>query len=828
MTLTPEEQAELASLEQMFGGLTSAPKVDANQLSLGRVASAGQGLFGGFLDEASAGYQSLAGYLGAKSSGNSIPLSDIYNEQLAKNRGGLDEYKQADPTMSTGLDVLGSILSPINKLNPMKNVGLLKQVGNAAFQGGIFGAGNAEGNENIISDTLLGGGLSGGTTGIVGGLGKVASTMTRPFTQGGREVLAGKELLENAGISGKAKLQGLVNGTVPSSGKYGDYSYAEIAGTPEASSFQQAMRKEAGEGATALENLLSNRQESRVSALKGVAPDSFSNTTQSMRGAEIQSLADDVVGDAWKNAGDPYSLIDKKLNIPVQKAKHGVGSLKHQLYKDASLPIGTDTQRIVDNFLVKDKEMSIGKLLSLKSESGRIIGELQRSNPKSADIRLLGGLRSKIDDSIENAMHEGVIPAKQKNIIEKATENYAFTGTKFGNKLVKNIVTRGGLDAGAQLDKTGQVIGRGFKTPPESVINKILQSEDNARNWRMAFGDDPDLMNLGKEALLDKMSKQTPATWNNFFKKNKGVFKEVFWNEQGVVDDVLKDLGLEHGVQELSTRASKGQSATAQFLNSAKKIETQGTKGILRGLGTLAGGGASGAIGFGLGGPVGALLGVGGAYAAKNAGQKLQTLLSKSLSDPQLVKQLVEKGINPRYLGQSLAPKAGQVVRSLMAESGNQEEEQEQFTNTEISEAPKINTPVAQSEPTNVKDLISKYSAGDPVFAKLIQAESAGKHDAISRVGAIGLTQVMPKTGQEVLTELFGEKISLEETKQLLRNPEINLIVGKYYFDKQRKAVGGDDRLALAAYNAGLGAVRKYKGVPPFKETQDYVKKILG
>jgi hypothetical protein len=57
--------------------------------------------------------------------------------------------------------------------------------------------------------------------------------------------------------------------------------------------------------------------------------------------------------------------------------------------------------------------------------------------------------------------------------------------------------------------------------------------------------------------------------------------------------------------------------------------------------------------------------------------------------------------------------------------------------------------------------------------------------------------------------------------------PEGNIKAGTYYISKQLKAFNGDKSLALAAYNAGAGNVRKHKGIPPFKETQDYVRKIM-
>lgn len=166
---------------QALRAKASSANLTAGETSLGRAATVGNSLFGGFLDEASAGIDAASGYLGALSSGNSIPISEIYKEKLAQNRLGLDTYKKAEPAMSTALEVGGSVLSPINKLKLLANSGkILNTTVNAGLQGGIYGAGQAEGNENLLLDTAQGIGLGAGATGALGvlrkGVGKVADT----------------------------------------------------------------------------------------------------------------------------------------------------------------------------------------------------------------------------------------------------------------------------------------------------------------------------------------------------------------------------------------------------------------------------------------------------------------------------------------------------------------------------------------------------------------------------------------------------------------------------------------------------------------------------
>ena len=107
-----------------------------------------------------------------------------------------------------------------------------------------------------------------------------------------------------------------------------------------------------------------------------------------------------------------------------------------------------------------------------------------------------------------------------------------------------------------------------------------------------------------------------------------------------------------------------------------------------------------------------------------------------------------------------------------------------------------------------------KHGIPTKLFLELIKQESGFNPKALSPKGAYGLAQLMPATAKALRVDR--------------KQPDQNLEGGARYLAKQFKRFGRWD-LALAAYNAGPGAVRKYNNtVPPYKETRNYVAKILG
>ncbi len=107
-----------------------------------------------------------------------------------------------------------------------------------------------------------------------------------------------------------------------------------------------------------------------------------------------------------------------------------------------------------------------------------------------------------------------------------------------------------------------------------------------------------------------------------------------------------------------------------------------------------------------------------------------------------------------------------------------------------------------------------KYDVDPTLVAAVIEAESRFKKRARSQVGAQGLMQLMPRTGR-----WMGARD--------LYDPEQNVDAGVKYIKYLDRRFDGNLRKTIAAYNAGEGNVRRYGGVPPFRETQTYVRKVM-
>lgn len=152
--------------------------------------------------------------------------------------------------------------------------------------------------------------------------------------------------------------------------------------------------------------------------------------------------------------------------------------------------------------------------------------------------------------------------------------------------------------------------------------------------------------------------------------------------------------------------------------------------------------------------------------------------------------------------------------------------EQEEYTAPVAAVQPTVQAafkPVAQSAPIPVltpKQMVSEAArvAGLPpgLVHSLVRAESAYRVNALSPKGAIGLMQLMPGTAASLNANPYDPKQNVEAGVAYLKD-----LLIKYQSDDHQVTK------AIAAYNAGPGAVDKYHGIPPYRETMQYVDRVV-
>jgi len=131
-----------------------------------------------------------------------------------------------------------------------------------------------------------------------------------------------------------------------------------------------------------------------------------------------------------------------------------------------------------------------------------------------------------------------------------------------------------------------------------------------------------------------------------------------------------------------------------------------------------------------------------------------------------------------------------------------------------MSQEPGAGTAAGGDYSACIRNASQRWGVDESLIRAVITQESGGDAQATSHCGAQGLMQLMPETAKSLgVTDPY--------------NPEQNIMGGARYLRSMLDRFKGDVSLALAAYNAGPGAVQQYGGVPPYAETQNYVASVM-
>ena len=144
----------------------------------------------------------------------------------------------------------------------------------------------------------------------------------------------------------------------------------------------------------------------------------------------------------------------------------------------------------------------------------------------------------------------------------------------------------------------------------------------------------------------------------------------------------------------------------------------------------------------------------------------------------------------------------------------------DEIKEAEVKESVELKSKIdLKAQKADIDELIAtfseKYDVDGDFIKAIIKQESGFNAKATSKKGAMGLMQLMPKT---------AESLGVVDAY----NPSENIEGGVKYLKGLLEKYDNNKELALAAYNAGPGTVKKYGGIPPYKETQNYVNAIMG
>ena len=185
---------------------------------------------------------------------------------------------------------------------------------------------------------------------------------------------------------------------------------------------------------------------------------------------------------------------------------------------------------------------------------------------------------------------------------------------------------------------------------------------------------------------------------------------------------------------------------------------------------------------------------------------------TKKINNPSSFEKVLQSATASNFGTLLLDPRLKQVNADIIKENP-----QINFSNA-LQEAGAIQANTQATTKSQILNVVNQISEKHGVDEKLVQAlikqESGFNPKAKSKAGAMGLMQLMPST---------AKNLGVQDPYNIVQNVE----GGVKYLKSMLNKYNGNIILALAAYNAGPGAVDKYDGVPPYQETQNYVKNIL-
>ena len=679
------------------------------------------------------------------------------------------------------------------------------------------GAGGEIAAQNDVSPLI--GALIGGMTGS-GAVG-AAKAAVRPFSQAGREQIA-SEIVKRA--VGKQGVERLKEGSTAS--QFGSKTLAEVTQSPGAANLERQFAKEIGdEGGNVLVNDQIARQGERVKELAKVAPDSFVGMEPGARGAAIQEGAVAAKA-AEKNALQKLwgSVTRTGQEIDVTDAAKALSAMKKDIVGPRGL--SSSANRIIDALDDAAKNggvVDVGLFQRIRSDAGEQLAEAAAKG-RNKEALLMGTLRDHLDEAAKQAADKSAGTGADVTSLYRAIKAQRKFEATYNSGQIGRIGKAG--EAGA------------FAVPDSDVIARVISKPENARAFVRAYGTQPQMMEAARGGIIDRMAKGNPDSWVKFFNDRRPQFRELFGSDFTQVKAVIDDIASEESVKKLTQMASGRAPATGQFNTTASWLQNQ--MWLLRK--TAQTGAAAGAIaGQQVGNIPGAIVGGSAGYIAQKAAKAsvddINRIIVSAMRDADVAKALVavpsESSIKAVMSSPIIAAAVGIPAADRRGEFAASKEEAARMKEPTPTTTPKPTpTPTAQemtgfrqtSADAWDKDSLTRLIAKQhPLVRAVISVESSGNPRAKSAKGAAGLMQLMPEIAKKFDVDPYDPLENISGGTRLLREE----------LDRFK-----DERLALAAYNAGsprvFTAMRKAqsnKWIDVAKylpaETRNYVGRVL-
>ena len=741
-------------------------------------------------------------------------ITDAISPYLPQKEGGAYDYARTageflGPNLVAG--GVGGLFGSLLKSAPTAAKALFTLAKTATKPGVIMdtlaAAGGSQAAKNLTDDNSKGAPIVGAVIGaLTSALGR--NSIKGAFDifkiiRGGGEIpqWAGKLLKDYTGLSSDVISEAIKAAPDDALSKFA--TTAEITQNPAMAQIEKVLGAEAP-AANAVIARQGEREAARQGLLSEMAP--APSVSKEELGKAAQQKVQSVKGD-WRTKEEGlWNKIPTEEPIDVTDAAVGVLDVLKKSNLDMKNSEAID---LVSRFTRDDSILSSGEVQELRSEALRLLRDKNTS-------------LSNLDRRALVALGDGAMNAMDTQLTGDAAANWeAARGvTKESAKIFKDAPV-----GKAALSK---------KVRPTALIRGALKGEEGpVKELKAAIGDDPKLIEGLKTTILNEIPKMeggglSPKGMANFLSTKENAVKELFGAEhfktlQRISQDLASEAGATSSAAKVSGNALKGEGQTfAGALQGALENPTLWRLSPMAAITAKV---------------IRALTGT----ASVNRGPVLKEALLRAAMNPEYAKLLASSPSPTNF--QSIWKRVGSSILSGIAEGSKakaysysapatkktaNEDEWEPMTDEELAARDEAKK---KSEPMTTLPKTEPSSVTSSLIQKIIKAESNGNPKAISPKGAQGLMQIMPKTWTQ-----WAPKVGVADKSPLDR--EANQKVGTAYISWLLNQFGGNEALALAAYNHGIGNVQDlqkrhgkniqsiYPKLP--KETKGYLAKILG